>query len=57
MAEITDAYPGDKTLDFTVRTPAGHPHEFSFKGNTRVDKAARHAERVESRVLGATMGS
>jgi hypothetical protein len=35
----------DKTLEVTVRTPAGHPHEFSFNDNTRVDKAAREAER------------
>jgi hypothetical protein len=35
----------DKTLEVVVRTPAGHPHAFSFKRNTRVDKAAREAER------------
>jgi hypothetical protein len=31
----------DKTLDLTIRTPAGHPHRFSFKDNTRVSKVIR----------------
>jgi len=35
--------PDDKTLEVTVRTPAGHPQGFSFKDNTRVSKAARDA--------------
>lgn len=35
--------PDDKTLEVTVRTPAGHPHKFSFRDNTRVSKAAREA--------------
>jgi hypothetical protein len=32
-----------KTLEVTVRTPAGHPYEFSFKDNERVSKATRDA--------------
>ena len=39
----TEGHGADKTLEVTVRTPAGHPYEFSFKDNTRVSKAARVA--------------
>jgi hypothetical protein len=42
---IDDKDKYDKTLEVTVRTPAGHPQEFSFKHNSRVEKAAREAER------------
>lgn len=33
----------DKTLDITIKTPAGHPNQFSFKGSTRVSKVIREA--------------
>ena len=33
----------DKTLDVTVRTPAGVPASFEFKDNTRIDKVIRVA--------------
>lgn len=33
----------DKTLEVTVRTPAGHPHGFEFKNNERVSKAIRES--------------
>lgn len=33
----------DKTLDLTVKTPAGHPRQFSFKDDTRVSKVIREA--------------
>jgi hypothetical protein len=32
-----------KTVEVIVRTPAGHPHEFTFKDNERVSKATREA--------------
>ena len=32
-----------KTIEVTVRTPAGHPDEFTFKVNERVSKATREA--------------
>ena len=31
----------DKTLDITIKTPAGHPNQFSFKSDTRVSKVIR----------------
>lgn len=33
----------EKTVDVTVRTPAGHPHQFTFKDRERVSKATREA--------------
>lgn len=32
-----------KTVDVTVRTPAGHAHEFTFKADARVSKATRES--------------
>jgi hypothetical protein len=32
-----------KTFEVTVRTPAGHPYEFTFKDNERVSKVTREA--------------
>jgi hypothetical protein len=32
-----------KSVEVTVRTPAGHPHEFTFKMNERVSKATGEA--------------
>lgn len=34
---------GDKQLDVTVRTPAGHSAPFTFKANERADKVVRVA--------------
>lgn len=32
-----------KTVDVTVKTPAGHAHPFSFKDDTRVSKVIHEA--------------
>ena len=44
---------GDNDLEVTVRTPAGASHKFTFKANTRVDKAVREAAKyfVDKREL------
>ena len=34
---------GDKRVDVTVRTPAGHSAPFTFKANERADKVVRVA--------------
>lgn len=33
----------DKTVDVTVKTPAGHAHPFSFKDDSRVSKVIQEA--------------
>jgi len=33
----------DKTVDVTIKTPAGHAHGFSFKDDVRVSKVIREA--------------
>lgn len=33
----------DKTVNVTVKTPAGHAHAFSFKDDVRVSKVIREA--------------
>ncbi len=33
----------DHKLEVTVRTPAGHPHEFTFNDHERVEKATNDA--------------
>jgi hypothetical protein len=35
----------DKTVEVNVRTPAGHPYEFTFKDHERVSEATREAVR------------
>lgn len=43
MTTTADSKKKDKTVDVTVKTPAGHAHPFSFKDDSRVSKVIHEA--------------